>query len=227
MVGPWPRRPHRPRGYASLVSADHYFSERPASADERVPLRVTLAGVDLVLDTAPGVFSHAGLDLGTSVLLSQVPPPPAGDLLDLGCGWGPVALTLGLLRPDAKVWAVDVNERALDLTARNAVRVGEAHAIATVTALRPEDVPRDLAFDAIWSNPPIRVGKTALHDMLTRWLPRLKPGAEAYLVVQRNLGADSLAGWLSGQVDDAGRPWGGVARVASSKGFRVLRLTRA
>lgn len=223
-MSPSDREPPR---YASFVSADHYFSERPASAGERAPLSVRLAGLDLVLDTAPGVFSHSGLDLGTSVLLSRAPDPPVGDLLDLGCGWGPIALTLALVRPDARVWALDVNERALDLMARNAARVGQSHPMATVTAQRPEDVSPALTFDAIWSNPPIRVGKAALHDMLTSWLPRLKPGGEAYLVVQRNLGADSLATWLSEQVDDAGRPWGSVDRFASAKGFRVLRLTRA
>jgi 16S rRNA (guanine1207-N2)-methyltransferase len=209
------------------VTEDHYFTARPASSSERFPIHVTLADQELHLESSPGVFSHDRLDPGTSVLLRHVPPPPPGDLLDLGCGWGAIALTMGLLRPDATVWAVDVNERALDLTRRNAERVSERFPCATVVPALPEAVPEDLTFDAIWSNPPIRVGKTALHNLLAAWLPRLKRGGEAYLVVQRNLGADSLTDWMRTQADDDGQPWGAVERVGSSKGFRVLRLNRA
>jgi 16S rRNA G1207 methylase RsmC len=171
------------------------------------------------------VFSQNRVDPGTAVLLDHVPPPPSGDLLDLGCGWGAIALTMGLLRPDARVWAVDVNRRALDLTERNAELVRLVHPLAPITALHPDSVPPSLTFDAIWSNPPIRIGKEALHRLLSNWLPRLASGREAYLVVQRHLGADSLATWLA-ETGDGGRPWFTVERVASSKGYRVLRLTR-
>ncbi|WP_146906718.1 class I SAM-dependent methyltransferase [Cellulomonas aerilata] len=207
---------------------DHYFSARPASADERRTLAVHLAGRDLQVETAGGVFSPGRLDLGTEVLLRTVPdPPPSGDLLDLGCGWGPVTLTLALLSPDATVWAVDVNERALDLVRRNAARLG----LTRVRAVTPDDVPDDVALAALWSNPPIRVGKAALHEMLLRWLPRLAPGADAHLVVQRNLGADSLQRWLADALASSTPPDGvpasfDVDRVASAKGFRVLRVAR-
>lgn len=197
---------------------DHYFSTRPASAPERRTVPVRLAGRDLEVVTAAGVFSPGRVDLGTQVLLRSAPPPPAtGDLLDLGCGWGPIALSLALRSPSARVWAVDVNERALDLVRANAAR----HGLTTVTASQPQDVPDDVRFAAIWSNPPIRVGKPALHALLRAWLPRLAPGAAAHLVVQRNLGADSLHAWLAAQ-------WPGtldVTRAASAKGFRVLAVT--
>lgn len=176
---------------------------------------VRLAGRDVEVETAGGIFSPGRVDLGTQVLLRTVPaPPPTGDLLDLGCGWGPVALTLALESPQARVWAVDVNERALDLVRRNAARLG----LTNVVAARPEDVPGDVRFAALWSNPPIRVGKDVLHDMLRTWLGRLTDEAHAYLVVQRNLGADSLLTWIAREV----RP--DVAREASAKGFRVLRV---
>lgn len=193
---------------------DHYFTAEPASTADLRPLQVTLAGRDLSLQTARGVFSPDRLDQGTAVLLRHVPPPPPqGHLLDLGCGWGPVSLTLALASPAAQVWAVDVNERALDLVRRNASGLG----LGNVTAAVPDDVPADLRFAAIWSNPPIRVGKAVLHQMLLRWLPLLAPGASAHLVVQRNLGSDSLHGWL----DEQGFA---VTRAASDKGFRVLRV---
>lgn len=196
---------------------DHYFTARPASADERRTIVVRLAGRDVEVETAGGIFSPGRVDLGTQVLLRSVPDVPAGaaDVLDLGCGWGPVALTLGLESPAARVWAVDVNERSLDLTTRNAARLG----LGGVRAVTPDDVPDDVRFDAIWSNPPIRVGKAVLHAMLERWLPRLRPGASAFLVVQRNLGADSLQAWLAERF-----PAAAVSRLASAKGFRVLQV---
>ena len=147
------------------------------------------------------MFSPGRVDLGTRVLLRKVPAPPAGgDLLDLGCGWGPIALTMALQSPAATVWAVDVNHRALDLLAGNAARPGASRACAPVT---PERRPDDVRFAAIWSNPPIRVGKAALHDAARTGSPRLTPTAVAHLVVQRNLGADSLQRWLSRRSRDA------------------------
>ncbi|WP_435735642.1 methyltransferase [Cellulosimicrobium sp. PMB13] len=214
---------------------DHYFTANPASAAERRTLAVRLAGRDVEVEVASGIFSPGRLDLGTQVLLRTV--PPLGDVLaarsagsasdstgahvlDLGCGWGPVALTMALDAPDATVWAVDVNERALDLVRRNAERLG----LTGVRAVTPDAVPDDVAFAALWSNPPIRVGKEALHGMLLRWLPRLAPGAVAHLVVQRNLGADSLQRWLVEHLEPA-MPGVVVGRAASAKGFRVLEVT--
>lgn len=196
-------------------SGDHYFTASPASPDERRPLAVTLAGRDVTVEVAPGIFSPGGLDKGTAVLLDEVPdPPPSGRFLDIGCGWGPIALTLGLLSEHADILGVDVNERSVDLTNRNAAALGLAH----VSAVTPQDVPADAAYDLIWSNPPIRIGKAALHDLLRLWLPRLAPGGTAYLVVQRNLGSDSLQRWIE---SDLCMP---CARLASSKGFRVLEV---
>lgn len=195
---------------------DHYFTAAPASADERRSLRVWLAGREVEVQVAGGVFSPGGLDKGTAVLVDEVPAPPAeGIFLDLGCGWGPVALTLGLLSPAAEVWAVDVNERALDLTRTNAASLG----LPRVRAALPDQVPSETRFDLIWSNPPIRIGKAALHDLLRTWLPRLRPGGEAYLVVSKNLGGDSLQRWITTEL---ALP---CTRYASAKGFRVLAIT--
>jgi 16S rRNA (guanine1207-N2)-methyltransferase len=195
----------------------HYF-RTPDRSGPRKDVEVTLGGRDLTLTTAGGVFSGDRVDLGTRVLLREAPAPPAtGDLLDLGCGWGPIALALALAAPAATVWAVDVNDLALELTGQNAARAG----CPRVRAVRPEAVPADVRFAAIWSNPPIRVGKAVLHDLLTTWLPRLLPGAQAHLVVQRNLGADSLQDWLRQALGDG---WD-VSRAGSAKGYRVLRAT--
>lgn len=201
------------------MPSDHYFSAAPASAENLRTIRVTLAGRDLEVTTAGGIFSPDRLDAGTAVLFANMPPlPPGGHFLDLGCGWGPISLTMALSSPHATVWAVDVNERALDLTRRNA----EALGLTNVNAVRPEDVPDDVMFRTIRSNPPIRVGKGELHAMLEKWIPRLEERSDAWMVVQRNLGSDSLQRWMAATFADGYS----VHRSATGKGYRVLRVRR-
>jgi 16S rRNA (guanine1207-N2)-methyltransferase len=201
------------------MASDHYFSSSPASPENLRRVRVTLDGRDLEVTTAGGVFSPDRLDAGTAVLLANTPAaPPGGQLLDLGCGWGPIALTLALQSPHATVWAVDVNERALDLVRRNAAQLG----LENVNAVTPDDVPDGLSFRGIRSNPPIRVGKNELHGLLERWLPRLDERSDAWLVVQRNLGSDSLQRWLAATFDHGYS----VHRAATGRGYRVIKVRR-
>jgi len=200
------------------MSGDHYFSAQPGSELRPKTIRVVLAGREVEVGTASGVFSPDRIDTGTAVLLDTVPaPPPSGHLLDVGCGWGPVALSLALESPRATVWAVDVNERSLELTRQNAARLG----LDNVNAVAPEDVPDGIEFSVLWSNPPIRVGKAELHGLLRTWLPRLQPGSDAWLVVQKNLGADSLHRWLDAEFPDLA-----VIRAETSRAYRVLRARR-
>jgi 16S rRNA (guanine1207-N2)-methyltransferase len=195
----------------------HYFDPAPVieSKPRTVHLHVGELAIELQADR--GVFASRGVDLGTLILLREAPGPPArGDILDLGSGYGPIAIALARSAPKARLWAVDVNERALELTKANAAAAGTPNVVATT----PDEVPADLQFDAIYSNPPVRVGKAPLHDLLLRWLSRLKPGGRAYLVVQRNLGADSLAAWLATQGYQ-------VQRLKAKKGYRVLEVGAA
>jgi 16S rRNA (guanine1207-N2)-methyltransferase len=197
-------------------SSAHYFTAQPSAAHRPGVVRVVLPDLYLELATDSGVFSPGRLDPGTRLLLQEAPaPPPAGDLLDLGCGYGPIACVLAARSPGATVWAVDVNERALALCAANADRAG----LPNVRCVTPDaaGVPARLA--GIWSNPPVRVGKGPLHAMLREWLARLAPEAAATLVMGRNLGADSLHAWLE---DEEG--WA-VTRLAARSGYRLLRVT--
>jgi 16S rRNA G1207 methylase RsmC len=195
---------------------EHYFTADPSVAFKRSPVTVAVWGQKLALDTASGVFAQGRLDIGTSILLRETDPPPPGTILDLGCGYGVIGLAIARAVPDATVWGIDVNERALRVANENAESLGLS---ATFRAVLPDEVP-DIEFDAIWSNPPIRIGKEALHELLLTWLPRLAPGGHATMVVGRNLGADSLAKWL----DVQGFP---TRKLASAKGFRVLETSRA
>ncbi len=201
------------------MASDHYFSSSPASPENFRRIRVTLAGRDVEVTTAGGVFSPDRVDSGTGVLLANTPaPPPGGDFLDIGCGWGPISLSLAMLSPHARIWAVDVNERALDLVRRNADALG----LENVHAVLPDNVPDDVTFRTIRSNPPIRVGKSELHGLLQRWIPRLDQRSDAWLVVQRNLGSDSLQRWLASTFT----PGYSVTRAATGRGFRVLKVRR-
>ena len=194
------------------MGAGQYFEPTPHVPSRPSSVTLALADMTLALTTDRGVFAAGAVDAGTRLLLLDAPAPPvAGDLLDLGCGYGPIACALARRARRATVWAVDVNERALGLCATNAT----ANDIHNVRAVHPDEVPADVRFAAIWSNPPIRIGKPALHDLLSTWLARLTPDGCAVLVVQRHLGADSLTAWLRGQGH-------AVDRVASRQGYRLL-----
>ncbi|MBO0682675.1 MAG: methyltransferase [Candidatus Dormibacteraeota bacterium] len=198
-----------------MPRSDHYFATQPDVPSSPHTVRVDLRDLHLELESDRGVFAAARLDPGTRELLEVAPhPPPSGDLLDLGTGYGPIAIALARRSPEARVWAVDVNERALELVRRNLVTAGTGNVVPT----SPDQVPAQTRFAAIYSNPPIRIGKEALHGMLEHWLERLAPGARCFLVVQRHLGSDSLARWLA----ESGHP---TRRLASRKGYRILEVS--
>ena len=195
---------------------EHYFSADPAAPFRRESFDCDVWGQRLSLVSGSGVFSRGHLDHATAVLFRETAPPPSGRILDLGCGYGVIGLAIAAASPATEVTGVDVNERALLLANENAAALGVADRFA---ACLPDAVPDDATYDEIWSNPPIRIGKAALHELLLRWLPRLVPGGRAVMVVGKNLGADSLQRWLG----DQGYP---TTRLASAKGFRVLEVRR-
>lgn len=225
--------------------ADHYFTAQPASQAQAHSVSYRARGIDYVVTTSDGVFSARELDRGTRVLLDKVPvnaaiaqaspidttasadreqstdTSPANSILplcaDIGCGWGAIAFALAHEYPRADIVAVDVNERALELTRKNAQALQLSHIQTADTTTAMEIAKKHGGIDLIWSNPPIRIGKEALHDLLLTWLAALKPETgEAYWVVQKNLGADSLTVWLNEQ----GYP---SEKIASQKGFRIIR----
>ena len=199
--------------------SEHYFSSKPAEPREYVEREVVLRGIPHRVVTASGVFSAERLDKATAVFLDKVPTPalpPQAHVLDIGCGWGPISLALADAYPHAHVWASDVNERARELTRVNLETAGHPHA----TVLAPEELFAHVkagSIHLIWSNPPIRIGKDALHKLLLDNLALLHPQGVAYCVVGKNLGADSLASWLNTHGYTC-------LKFASSKGFRILEV---
>lgn len=220
-----------PQSWDTGLVSEHYFSETPSGDLKPREIEVILAGQPRRVTTAGGVFSPEHLDRGTEVLLRALERlrtdeaadahdnavPEDRPLLDLGCGWGPIALSAALTWPDREIWAVDVNERSRHLTAANAARLG----VENLRIASPEEVPSDVRFGAIHSNPPIRIGKQALHELLSLWLPRLSPSGRAYLVVAKHLGADSLQKWIAAEFPDLA-----VSRVDRDKGFHVIEAVK-
>ena len=214
------RTTHGIQGYRWLVVSEstptgQYFDATPSVPSRRRSIELVLPDVFLTLTTDSGVFSGEHIDAGTRFLLQKSPPIASSvrSILDVGCGYGPIALTAAARAPESVVWAVDSNERARTLTKENA----EVNNLANVRVGAPDDVPEDLTFDLIMSNPPIRIGKAPLHDLLSRWLNRLAVGGRAWLVVQKHLGSDSLADWLN----ESG--WS-TERLSSRKGYRLLEV---
>lgn len=200
-------------------TGSHYFDAEPAVASRPLSYVFRGAAGDIMVESDAGVFSHGSLDKATALLVNRINDldPGAfagpGDILDLGCGAGPVALALAARFPGRTVWAVDTNTRAVELCAANAA----VNSLPNVTACLPGDCPEGTVFALVCSNPPVRIGKDALHSLLLHWLSRLTPGGRALLVVGRHLGSDSLQKWLV----DRGMP---TSRLSSAKGFRVLEV---
>jgi hypothetical protein len=204
---------------SSEPSLQHYFSESPDAPSRRKEFSVSGIDGELTLSTDAGVFSQHGLDKGTSVFLEVMakhdcaPIEPGSFLCDIGCGSGAIALTLAVRYPECTIYAVDTNKRARDICTENATRNG----LTNIVVKAPEEVDSAIRFASMWTNPPIRIGKSALHDLLELWLARLDTDGTAFMVVNKNLGADSLSQWMTGMSYP-------TTRLASRNGFRVLEV---
>ena len=198
------------------MEQEHYFSADPTVPFERIPVEAEVWDTTLRLTSGSGVFARGRLDVGTAILFRETEPPAPGHILDLGCGYGIIGLAIAAVVSEARVSAVDVNERAVLLANENAAALGVTE---RYRAAVPAAIDAEATYDEIWSNPPIRIGKEALHELLLTWLPRLRPGGRAVMVVGKNLGSDSLQRWL----DEQGYP---TSRIGSAKGFRVLETRR-
>lgn len=198
------------------MSSEHYFSANPSTNQKLKPVEFSVAGLALRLQAAAGTFSSGKLDKGTAVLLSLPDQfPKQGTILDLGCGWGPIGIAIAKLSPATKVWGVDVNSRSVELANQNAETLG----LTNFQGVLSVQLPSEIKFDEIWSNPPIRIGKSALHELLTTYLHRLTPSGRAVLVVQKQLGAESLMKWLAEQFPDHE-----VQRLVNEKGYWVIEV---
>jgi 16S rRNA (guanine1207-N2)-methyltransferase len=194
---------------------ESYYTPKPTIPSRPQEVTYSFDDKKVSLKTDRGTFSYSKVDAGSQVLLKVAPDPEIpGDIIDVGCGYGAITVALAMRYPDRTIWAVDVNERSLGLVRANAKNLG----LKNIVIARPDDVI-DKKFAAIYSNPPIRIGKEELHSLLTKWLSTLKDDGKAYLVVKKNLGADSLALWI----ESIGYE---TTRLSSKKGYRVLECKK-
>jgi 16S rRNA (guanine1207-N2)-methyltransferase len=195
---------------------EHYFSSDPAAPKKTVSIFLQVGGKEFEVEAASGTFSSSKLDAGTAVLLKHHEHfPKDGNVLDIGCGWGPIGISIAAVEKNSRVFGIDINQRSIEQSNFNAAKLN----LKNYSAMHSRELPDDLQFSAIWSNPPIRVGKKVLHELMETYIPRLEPGGKAMLVVQKNLGADSFQRWLGTRF-----PQAEVSRVATDKGYRVISL---
>ncbi len=192
---------------------DQYFTREPGSESRPAACAFEYRGKTLRFLTDAGVFSRGELDPGTRLLLDALPEEMEGDVLDLGCGWGPIGIAVGSAWPRTRVTMADVNLRALSLSRENAARNGVA-----VECVESDGFAAlgDRTFDAVITNPPIRAGKQVIYRMFSDACACLRPGGSLYLVIRKQQGAESCVRFLKTLFPE-------VEKLDRSGGYWVLR----
>lgn len=192
---------------------DHYYTRTPQSASRPAECSFTYRGIDLVFETDAGVFSRGEVDTGTRLLLEALPEEMHGEILDLGCGWGVIGISIARKWPGTQVTMADINTRALDLSRKNAERNRAEVICAESDGM---EALADRNFDAVVTNPPIRAGKQVIYKMFADAAHRLKPGGALYLVIRKQQGAESCIRYLE-------TIYAKVEKLDKSGGFWVLK----
>jgi 16S rRNA (guanine1207-N2)-methyltransferase len=172
---------------------DHYFSRSPESAHRPGECQFAYRGHGLSFETDAGVFSRDGLDKGTELLLCAL-PDLSGDVLDLGCGWGAVGISVARAYPAVRVTMADINSRAVELSRKNVRRNGVC---ARVLESDGYSALSEEKFSFILTNPPIRAGKQVIYDLFAKSAEHLLPGGSLYLVIRKQQGAPSAITYLN------------------------------
>ncbi|MFB9329531.1 class I SAM-dependent methyltransferase [Paenibacillus aurantiacus] len=197
--------------------ADHYYEKTPTAQHDRQMHETVLRGFKFRFMTDAGVFSKTGIDYGSRVLIDNVDVPSNAEVLDVGCGYGPIGLTLARLAVEGHVTMVDINERAVELARENA----KLNQISNATILQSDlfEAVGARQFDILVTNPPIRAGKAVVHRILEEGASLLKPGGSMWVVIQKKQGAPSAEAKLAAV-------FGNVEEVTKDKGFRILKAVK-
>ncbi len=195
--------------------ADHYFSNSPVSAHHERQIETTLNGRTMRFYTDAGVFSKDDVDPGSRLLIESA-DALSGRVLDMGCGWGPVGLSLALANPDAQIVMADINERAADLSERNRRLNGVLNAQIIVS---DGFSGVDGAFDHVFTNPPIRAGKSVIYGMFDESFRRLRTGGTLSIVIRKQQGAPSAKKHLE-------EVFGNAEVIAKSGGYWIIRCIK-
>lgn len=196
---------------------DHYYTNQPTAAHDRKMWDATLRGQSFRFVSDAGVFSKGGVDYGSRTLIEAMEIPANADVLDVGCGYGPIGLSAARMAHQGHVTMIDVNSRAVELARENAA----ANRITNVTALQSDLFAElgDRNFDVVLTNPPIRAGKETVHAIFEGAHERLKPGGSLWIVIQKKQGAPSAKQKLESLFDS-------VEEVTKDKGYRIYKATK-
>jgi 16S rRNA (guanine1207-N2)-methyltransferase len=198
--------------------SEHYYSEKPTVKSNPKTWSYMLKNHELRFTSDHGVFSKDTIDFGTRLLIETFKfPETEGDILDVGCGYGPVGISLAKTEPSRKIKMVDVNERAVELSKQNA----KANHVTNVEALQSnlfENVSKT-GYAAILSNPPIRTGKKLVHKLLEEAYHFLVSNGELWIVIQKKQGAPSAKEKLESLFDE-------VDIIEKSKGYFIIRAKK-
>ncbi|MFD2615224.1 class I SAM-dependent methyltransferase [Paenibacillus gansuensis] len=198
--------------------SEHYYTNKPSTVHQRQTIEQVLAGRKFTFVTDSGVFSKTGVDYGSRVLIESMSFSADSQVLDVGCGYGPIGLSAALIAKDGRVTMVDINERAVELAKENAIR----NKIDNVEILQ-SDLFEKLAgrkFHIILTNPPIRAGKETVHQIFTEAEAHLEQGGELWVVIQKKQGAPSALTKLESLFAE-------VEEVTKDKGYRIYRARKA
>ena len=194
---------------------DHYYTRAPRSASRPAECTFAYRGIDLVFQTDAGVFSRGEVDTGTRLLLEALPEEMRGEILDLGCGWGVIGISIARKWPETRVTMADVNTRALSLSRENAKRNRAEVICAESDGMAAFE---GKTFDAVVTNPPIRAGKAVIYKMFADAAACLKPEGALYLVIRKQQGAESCMKYLQ-------TLFPAVEKISKSGGFWVLKAS--
>lgn len=196
--------------------ADHYFTADPQSEHKPARFETVYRGHTLLFETDSGVFSRLALDKGTATLLAALPTDIGGSVLDMGCGYGALGVSLAAASPHVRLTMADINERAVALAAANATA---NHVSAETLVSDGYAALQGRVFNLIVSNPPIRAGKRVIYRMFADGARALAEGGAMVLVIRKQQGAPSAKTYLE-------TLFGRVAVVARDAGFWVFRCER-
>lgn len=203
---------------ANIIGPEHYYSNNPSSTHDYQEFEVTVRNVTLKLTTDAGVFSKNRLDPGTKLLMEALPLDfEINQVLDLGCGYGPIGLAVAKLLPNATVYMSDVNERAVELGLKNA-RLNGITNIIIKSGEGFEPFPNQ-RYDLIITNPPIRAGKQIIYGMVDQAFDALNPGGRLVLVIRTKQGAKSMEAKMNSV-------FGNVTELEKGGGYRVFGSQR-
>ncbi|SDJ92257.1 class I SAM-dependent methyltransferase [Alkalibacterium thalassium] len=195
---------------------DHYFTSKPSADKNEKKIEARLKGQQMTFTTDAGVFSRDRVDFGSKVMIEAIDERAfsTGEVLDVGCGYGPVGLSLAKANPALHIDMIDVNERALELAKKNAELNGVSNVSIFLSPIY-EQVEKQ-TYGAVISNPPIRAGKQTVHKIITDAKEHLADNGVLIIVIQKKQGAPSAKKVME-------ETYGNVTRIGLDKGYWVLQ----